>query len=287
MSSKKITYYFLNTQNNTEIALKYELFNNDFSNRWFRHFEQLIKQVTTPVGTASFYGTSFEDSIHVKKQIDTYISAINSYAQRFKLKERINYDPNLELRIDTLSYLHACFQELEKDKLFNSKSIKIQFTLKNLHLFIHKAESVLPQVKDQGSFVEVSLTSEKTNFGIKLEEDDYQYFSPDYNWGSLMVGYGKIGVPTMHAYHTKATPYPQNQFNSDTLLYFYKGHSISDEEREKAGQWLQSTHKIDINDPRSAIGRLEIGKLITTIPNRAEFMNEFSYCKKLSRIEIS
>jgi hypothetical protein len=280
-----IIYTFGTDDVSSEMNLEYELYDNEFTRKWFAYYLETLSKKSNFIGSPSFFGHPFENFTQIEKQINTFVSTINNHLKNYSNQKQFLLEGGLSLQL--LGEIHTWFTELDGDSEFCNSNIKVPFLLKNLHLLIHKAESVVPEAQHIGCFVDVSLTGEERDKGPDLEESDHEHFSSDYLWGDLFVGYGKLGVPTLHAFYTDSKPKPQTWFNSDTMLSFYNDNILEGEYREQAKKWLVENHQIDIDNAKSSVGNLKIGKLITTVSDQQDFVSRLSTHRKLINIEVS
>jgi hypothetical protein len=114
------------------------------------------------------------------------------------------------------------------------------------------------------------------NHRVSLELEDYNLFTTDFKFGRLYMGYAHIGRHPMELYWAKDQNVPADQVLPQNIIgpihfLYFENYKI---DMEKFNEFYQNSGiewPYALNDPRLAVGMIEMGELKTI--NDLEFRN--------------
>ena len=168
-----------------ELVLNYKLRNTAIARKWTERV-CLAQQLGYPIDDPKrFYGFGT-----LEQQISLALTEMNALLDRLENFWRIPIGRRL-LSIDdqdTLNYLHHIFEV--KHGLLGEKKLNPQFQrhLSALNVLVHRCESIQRGAFSRHVVTYFGLPKDKT-----LDSDDYQYFEPNIQFGTVYLNYVEIG----------------------------------------------------------------------------------------------
>lgn len=190
MEFKHLYIKYCNPSNSLDtFTLQYRLRDNPIVPKWC---EQLvIAQAQYSIDDLKrFYGFGDikEQQIDSLARINTCIKTINSFEN---IIDRTLIDVNDQ---DTLNYLHHVFEvyhgllDQQTHELWKRAPKKVQRALADLNVLVHRCESVQRICQPRHVVTYYGLPKTKT-----LDVEDYQYFTDNYQFGTVYLNYVEIG----------------------------------------------------------------------------------------------
>ena len=162
------------------IAVEYRLLDHDIVQRWT---ERIITAQTFPYdidNKGRFYGFGT-----LEQQIQFAINDINCICDKIE-----NFGISISRRLttvddqDTLNFLHQIF-EVHHGLLDQKNTNKL---LSDLNILVHRCESIQRGAKPRHVVTYFGLPKDKI-----LDSADYQYFTDEYQFGTVYLNYAEIG----------------------------------------------------------------------------------------------
>jgi hypothetical protein len=172
-----------NTSDN--IVLDYKLRNTAIARKWTERV-CLAQQSGYPIDDPKrFYGFGT-----LEQQIFLALTEMNALLDRLENFWRIPIGRRLSSidDQDTLNYLHHIFEV--RHGLLGEKKLNPQFQrhLSALNVLVHRCESIQRGAFSRHVVTYYGLPKDKT-----LDSDDYQYFEPNVQFGTVYLNYVEIG----------------------------------------------------------------------------------------------
>lgn len=254
----KFTFY---KQDQTEISLTYQVFDNEHSKLWLQSISDFVSSNKPLIDNDRIY--NFKDyELELKLQLDNCNSTIELLNNKYKLNI-----PNIRLEKlqEDVNFVHTFFVDSDRrkdDDLLWSK----------LNDFLHGLEIIQrgKNKKLQGQVFCSFIDSVKYD----IPDDSYQYFTTKKNYGYCYANYPHVGRHILEMFNAKDTEahddhvLPMNKIAGDFYLWF--GNTTSWmydlKRRFDIKRWFKQNHIDKIvnkrwGDPKLAIGWLPVAKL--------------------------
>ncbi len=281
MNNKYVYVDFSNLNTKEIITLKYKLFDNNFTNKWFSLLNHVLSLPDVFIDkNGEFFGPEFKDINLIVDGLNNNIKIFNDYASKNNFPDRLNFKASVGMSRELLVEMHDKFEEYAHDNRYISDP-DVYKALSEFNTNIHSAENFLPEVVNNGSHCQAIPYP---MIHIKLQDEDYDHFTTDYNWGDLYVTYGMSGQPTLNAFFGKSVPRPQDCMTAGLQMMFLNDLKLPPTLREEAKIWLMENYHIDIENKKSAMGFLHLGKLQNEIKDRKEFLKTLNKYKNIVAI---
>jgi hypothetical protein len=278
MNERYILVSFENPKSKQVRTLKYKLFNNHLTEKWFSLFNYQINHKDYNLSNSGeFFGADFDNIDDVVVCLVSNIQTFNELAEKNGYPERLKFQPSVNMTRQILVEMHDKFEEYAHDKRFLAHS-DFQKTLQDFNINIHRAESFLPEIISNGSHIQIIP---QPVIHVELESEDYDSFTTDFNWGNLYLAYGMSGQPTLNSFYGRSEPRPQDCMTAGLQLMFLNDLKLSPELRNECREYHLMKNGLDINDPHSALGYIRIGELDEQVTDRKKFMKELSAFSKV------
>lgn len=273
----KLTF---STKNGTDFVATYRVYDHTVTRKWLSLVQKSIDNASEIKNDGDFFGSAFTDANLLIESIKKVVISHNKYcsdnglSDDFNIPITINNPPTQE----RLNELHEWYEKLIDLSIF-SRNREANLNLQELNVSIHGLESVI--VGKRVNHIEIIM---KDFHMTPFSEEDYHFFSLDYNWGELLLSYGMTGVPTINAFNGDTHPVPQNSYCPGMIMIFWGDFKFS--KHEELGSWLE-TRGLSINDPKSALGYIPLGVLEDVAKiDRESFIDKVSDCLKVKSVAI-
>ncbi|NOT79099.1 MAG: hypothetical protein HOP07_08860 [Bacteriovoracaceae bacterium] len=283
LGEKSLTIHFGNQNPGDEFILTYQLYDHSLNERWWALLELSMFDQGV-FGTIGFMGQILDDEELIVTTLNYYILKINSFVKKHNYPELI-IEHTIEKGVaqNILNELHRYFEIYSIDERLEKP---LRNTFKFLNIFIHKMENFSDGKKNNCVIIDVSPV--ELQF-LPILTDEFKLISPDWHWGELCLNYSQLGVPTLQAFLNNSKPRPQSYFSSAMYLTFVDDSPF--ERYDELSKWL-ITKNLSLNDPKSAIGYILLGKLMTpTIPvtddERISFLLNFKKYNTIKKIDFN
>lgn len=191
-----------------------------------------------------------------------------------QLQFEVERAANLYLPLDLLSSdLNTSLDETHSDYLELSQ---LTFHLSRIYDLIQDLNSSLnlSDTSFNSYFSSYMKDLINPNLTIPLDEEDYQLFTLDAQFGDLFLGYGTNGKNLFHIFKDKDfnffregnNPAPQRTITSNFMAWFSddKAHQT---QLDPYLNWYSKVdtadYPLDLSDPLNAIGYIKIGEFVT------------------------
>ena len=223
-------------------------------------------------------GPSFYKEEELVAQMKNVVRIINNHGL-----DRIDIEPVMGMSQQTLNDLHDIFEKLESDPRYHSEQTpgNVLEAVCELNVLIHKTEQV--HNNPEGGMVEINFeTVEKHD----LEESDYQYFTPDYQFSDLYITYGQTGVPPINAFQNdvRSKITPQTTYTAGSFLYFYPSGRFN--RWQEFLEWSKDKDLGPIEKGKYPFGYVPIAKLLHPQVSKKELLQIVSEHMSISKMEL-
>lgn len=182
---------------NDVYTLEFEVLDTVIAKRWLDLLQLAQKLNYTIDDINRFYGFDLPEVEKAKALalINNCIDQINSHKKIIDRKLDTVDDQ------DTLNYLHHIFEEYhglldqQNTEFWNSCPKYVQHALAMLNIYVHRCESA---VKSKRRFTVTYYSLPKV---CKLEESDYDLFTPYRTFGTMYLNYVEIGKTLTDFWH--------------------------------------------------------------------------------------
>lgn len=247
-----------------QYTFSYELNNDNPTKVWSDLVKQTVpndlrKSLNPWRGVFSNYNTSV-------KQLNDVIDELNTW-----MPKKIEHKWQLDEPIKSLNLLHIHFPELEKGEIDSTKRDQ----LTRFNDLIHGLQVILHN-KSNAELLYILLCCDNTN-QVKIDEQDFKFFKPYVNFGDLTLHYCHVGRHPLELLLSNDTDCPQDQvipqynYSAFHTLRFF---TISDCSQKFKKFYHESniSWPYDLNDPKLALGYINLGKLRTV--NNKHYTNQ-------------
>jgi hypothetical protein len=202
-----------------EVVLNYRLRNTPIAHKWTERV-CLAQNSGYPVDDPErFYGFGT-----LEQQISLALTDMNTLLDKLENFWKIPIGRRLQSvhDQDTLNYLHHIFEV--RHGLLGEKKLNPQFQqhLSALNILVHRCESIQRGANPRHVVTYFGLPKDKT-----LDSDDYQYFDPNIQFGTVYLNYVEIGK-TLEDLMLDDDQYifsdafrPFNHYSADFYVPFY------------------------------------------------------------------
>jgi hypothetical protein len=205
------------------------------------------------------------------------IDELNQWLPEKILNYWDNDNPN-----DSLNKLHVHFPESEKNETDELKRKQ----LAEYNDLIHELEFILSSKNDR-MYLLVCFDNPLT---FSLEENDYQYFTPNRNFGDLFLHYPHVGRHPLEIAVANDTDCPsdqiicQNMISGDHCMRFSDFHP--DDNFFKNFYYSSGINwPYSLNDPKLAVGFIKMGTLSSVDNNSYDKEDVLTILKSSYKIE--
>lgn len=291
MTSENLLVVKFKSNDGKFFELKYKLFDNSFVKKWQRFFWECRNDKCSIFENGAFYGASFYTEPEIRNEIIQTVDIINSYKKNW-----IELVPHENMSQVFLSALHDDFERLDhilhydqwkwpqRRDIFTMFSIVVKRALKalftsrahrvrhpvvphrvvaavtRLNVLIHRYESI--GVSPNHGHIDVLFVPVKRK---NFSDEDYKFFSCNTFYGGLYLTYGVTGVPPFDAFQLRSAskPVPQSNYTTGIRLSFIQTREFT--QKEELRNWLKEKHNWDANDPKLALGYIQLGQIQTDL----------------------
>lgn len=250
----------INLGRNAEYTLTYELFDNRVAEVIWRNYQNNNYEF---VSREQFYNWG-ETAQEVQAKLDDSINNIR------RLK------PEIFVGGDDLNRLHENFPDH-----VHSESGELREWLSMFNYHLHHLEDIT-RYRNRRFLVSVASGNPAPQ---PLQQSDYELFWPTRKTNHLYMNYPHVGKHLIELWSDNDVDVPAehivptNLLKSDLLAWFAPDSCVDGSAVIKmVKRWcVQIAHKLphDINDPRMAIGHIELGRLTHTADTTLISQNKF------------
>jgi len=227
----EITYCDPNNHND-KLKLKYALRDTNIAKKWLQRVLLAQELKYTIDDPTRFYGFDSKE-----KQENDALQSINSLIDKLEnfWKIPINKRLNNINDQDTLNFLHHIFEI--NHGLYNQKKLNPQFQkhISQLNILVHRCENIT-----RGVFPNHVVTYFNLPRTEKLENEDFKYFVPNIEFGTVYLNYTEIGKTLFdlmvdNDQYIDATAFkPWEHFSADFVVHFHSTtyKNLTDELRD-------------------------------------------------------
>lgn len=274
----KLTIHYCDPENTDDvIPLHFKIRHTNIAQKWAMKIKQCLDEGYPIDNTKRFYG--FND-YNTEKQnaiasINECIDTINQYSSGF-ITKRVDQDINQ----DTLNYLHHIFEVyhglLDKPhSFFVNAPIEVKHALARLNIDVHRCELFLHNV-GRDIMPRHIVTYFSMDRNSILEDDDYQYFTDSYTYGTIYLLYVEIGK-TLEDLAIDDDKYigedaykPFIHYSADFVIKFFSTSIESRRENRIRMKKYYDEHKnffdvrnLPLSHPHNSPGTIPVADLLT------------------------
>lgn len=265
-----------------DISMIYDLVDEEIAQQWANLISQ--RNVSELCKINQYTGYASEELINARIQrLYELADQINEYDTTRIIKQEITRD---NWRV-AFHIMHIHFPEMKNDVRYQDAWP----ILSEYNDVIHWLESILlnvwgQQLDSRSAMFRVALDFNKTIFEFyDMPESAYKLFTPFTSFGDLSLHYTHVGkhaleMLTVGDYDCPPEQFvPQRTFNASCRLYLTDNLYSTDELKEnRLKEWEQFYNdrggldywKMNINDPKIALGYCKIGRINTILHNNEE-----------------
>ena len=288
--------FFIEFKSDTdELTLEFETYNTPIAIKWANELtEQLIRNPNLWENNRLYqFVDSEDDLISTITELKNKAKIINDYS--FYIPDIINFEITQEI----LNTLHKCFEEmrggiLSPGEYYLSAPTDVRRAIEDYNVLIHKTEDVLNAVKNHTSSPRIVLTFNERQ-RHELEDNDYDYFNLDVNFGEVYINYCEVGKPLWDVFRDADNIVgdhnirPLKWYSADMKICFFNNSYRS--KINKFWQWFDENSSF-LNelgfikyDKKLSLGNIPVAHIITTKP-KSEIISNISKFKKINRVYI-
>lgn len=214
----QITYAAPNNLSD-EVVFDYKLRDTAIARKWVERV-CLAQQLGYPIDDPKrFYGFG-----SVEQQASLAVSQMNTLVDTLQNRFGLLIERRLQSvdDQDTLNYLHHIF-EVEHGLLDEKKlESQLQSHLSALNILVHRCETIQRGARPSHIVTYFGLPKDKV-----LDPEDYQYFTPDNQFGTVYLNYAEIGktledlMLDNDQYISSDAFRPFNHYSADFFVPFY------------------------------------------------------------------
>lgn len=267
-----------------EDGIEFDLFDNSFTRKWARALRAAVEANANIAQGGTFYGPS----IFTKEEL---VAKMKRCVDHFNMRsgERIELEPRIECDQEFLNELHKEFERLSiKPEYCREPANRDVFqALVDLNSAIHQCEVYTKNPAQHRPSNHFSLdVNFRPHERIKLEDEDFQYFTPNRFWGELYLNYATVGVPVLHAFWNQEVklPVPQRQFTADFRIGF--GRDVEFDQLDELRSWIREKYNWDPDDPKLAIGYVPLGKVRDFKWSQTELFEKVRSKKRVLKVDL-
>lgn len=270
-----LVLHFTNKDETSILKLKFHLMQTKFVDKWLRLLKKSLDENCKIKEGGIYYGKSIHDQEELRRDL-------------IDLSSKLKIDLKFPEVIDQifLDRLHKEFEALPESVEASALNDKIhQYESSFGKSSAHFSLSVNFESIQSKSIV---LANDLKDDEALLDEEDFEYFTPDKKWGGIYLNYATVGVPVLEAFLHKdhGRPVPQKKYKADFNVCF---DPTSEFKRSlELSEWLKYHFGWDIKDKKLAIGYIPLALL----ENAENFTSEqiFQAVREhriLEKVEIS
>lgn len=282
MTKQKLILHFTNKDQTSNYQLTYILKENAFVEKWLILLKQMIDKGTEIREGGGFYGSGIHDPIELRNELKRIVFLLNEDRPSYLNSIDANFPEVIDQQF--LNYLHNYFEEWSAldDYHYHGSHGHMRVILEGLNTTIHQYESTFGRRSHHFS---VTVNFDSSNEQI-FDEEDYQYFTPDRQYGELYLNYATIGVPVLEAFqnNSQTKPVPQRTYRADFNLHFDPTHQFSRSEELK--KWLADQFDINAEDKKIALGYISLGQLEAKRTTQEELFLKIREHRQLKKVEL-
>jgi len=288
--------FFIEFKSDTEeLTLEFETYNTSIAIKWANELtEQLIRNSNLRENDRLYqFVDSTDDLISTITELKNKAKSINDYS--FYIPDIINFDITQEI----LNTLHKCFEEmrgsiLSPGEYYLSAPTDVRRAIEDYNVLIHKTEDILNAVKNHTSSPRMVLTFNERQ-RHELEDDDYNYFNLDTNFGEVYINYCEVGKTLWDVFRDADgiigdhNIRPLKWYSADMKICFFNNSHKS--KINKFWQWFDENssflNKLGFikHDKKLSLGNIPVAHIITDKP-KSEIISNISKFKKINRVYI-
>lgn len=281
------------TNGTSDFDLEFKLIDHSVTKKWLKHLQYFIDAGMPwddPYRFYNFPGTKFTKDLVVQKLAEL-AQIIKDYAP-----DLIQRDINNNLTQDDLNYLHHVFEvyhglydQQDQNEFFRSAPKAVQDALGDLNIWIHRYETLngIPRFVATWKF---------KPYRDILDNEDYQLFDLNEQWGDLIVNYCEIGKTLYDLWHDNDIHIDDDAFQPLSHVCFDCTVRFSDSDSDAAQQleqqiWQYYDNREDFfksrgytrHDPKLSLGYITLGKLQYS-GNKQDLIDQISEHQQLKSI---
>jgi len=278
MLNKCLTIEFDNS-----LKLEWEIYSDSLSQRW----SNALKKQIDSYGVQKFDLFNFANDAKQYHYDEMKKSA--EILKKVYKSEILNIPPLGSINTVYLNELHNWFAD--NQLILEEKDKRLGLCLDDMHKHLHSLEgnlgyvpSPIPQIK----FARIEATV------IPLEDDDYNRFGFNIEYGNIHLTYHHIGKGPMQIHFSEdrlddSVFVPHTNCSTDFVINFGSSEEYDNsnfwEWFDKNYEWFKSRTNWSPRDPKLANGVVCVAKLITDI-SKEEIINSVSLNSKVTKFEV-
>lgn len=283
--------FFVDFDKTDEIfTLQFQIHDTPIAFKWFECLKNTLEdniKIRESDRLYQFNNKWNKETIFI--ELNRIIDVVNSWQDCIELRASDNQD--------TLNILHHYFEKIRGSVLtpgeFYLKSPPhIKRAIEDFNVTIHRLEDLL---KSKTPKPRVVITFEENNRKL-LDDNDYDYFSLDINFGEVYINYCEVGKTLWDVYRDNDTIIgddnirPLKYYSSEMTIAFCDGTYKTN--INKFWDWFDLNKEFlnqlgfEKYDKKLSIGHIPVAKLVSNLDN-AVILEKLSRCNYVRRVWIN
>jgi hypothetical protein len=280
--------FFVDFDKNGEtFTLQFQVYNNPISIKWKDCLTKTLEHNPKIKETDRLYQFNKKwnkDTIFL--ELNRNIDIVNSWKECIKLRASDNQD--------ILNSLHKDFELMRGNyknsgEFYLSAPLEVKKAIEDFNVTIHRLEDL---IKSKDPKPRVVITFEHTERHL-LDDQDYDYFSLDINFGEVFINYCEIGKPIWDVYRDDdhivgdENIRPLRYYSAEMQIAFF--HGTYKNSIEKFWNWFD-LRKEFLNhlgfqkyDKKLSIGHIPVARLISNL-DESIILRELSECNYIKKV---
>lgn len=286
--------FYLEFINDTDqLTLEFQIYDTPIAQKWYQELsEQLIRNPNLKENDRLYQFPNQWSLEEIVSELKSRADIINNY--KFYIPEEINASTiNQEL----LNQLHKYFEEMRGGILgpgqyYLDAPSDVKRAIEDYNILIHRTEDKLNSTRRNINRPRIVLTF-WNRVRHNLEDADFDYFSPDINFGEVYINYCEVGKPLWDVFKDndkivgEQNIRPLKWYSADMMIYFINGGFRK--RLSNFWNWWDDNKEYLENlgfvkyDKKLALGHIPVAKLITNL-SETEIVNSISKFKVVNRV---
>jgi len=283
---------------NEEYILKYNVYNNSISTRWYNLLKQQVLEIDNTVKEPDRlynFPNGEWDEEKLVDELNICIETINS------TNTVIHHTAFVGMPQEQLNHLHHYFEDLRGGTLtpgdyWQNANEQQRSALERYNVIIHRAENFYRQTTTNYYPRIVVRFSDRQR--VQLLDEDYEHFTLNRKFGEVYINYCEVGKPLYDVFKDdddivgEDNIRPLRWYSPDFTAYFHdRGQNNVDKFLNAMDIWWDQNNNYLTalgfikGDPKNAIGNIPIAMLETN-RSREEVINDLCTYNSMKRVEV-
>lgn len=274
----------LGDEQSAEYPLEFEVLNTSTGSKWFELLKQFSGKEKLVREKRRFYHFS---QLNLAQELKAYNDLVKKINEACDLHIPALDTERLPNPVE-LNFQHRFFEQFRGSVIrphpsYLKASDKVRQLWEKFNIWIHKLEDL------QGTPRLVVTFQDPPK--ILLEDEDYEQFTLDVNFGDVFINYCQVGKHPLEAYNAGDDEIrddvlrPLEFMSADFRVRFCSDGSSFVDDMDKLNQWI-AKRGLNPKDPRLGVGWIKVARLAQG-QNQSKLVNEIAQHQRVLRVETS